>query len=373
MFNILFSFRSVIMLVLAALLTLYMYWFVKRLVKSFQVELTRSIKIICFIAAVVISLPVTNFFSTYAMVVLQFAVFSAVIDFLLCVYRLIIRKKEEGKLFVLVKKLHYRAVISLLLTVSLLIYGYINIQSVRETNYQVSSDDIESPLRILLISDLHMGMTQDEESFTQLCAQMQKTNPDLIVLTGDIFDESTLRSEMEAACSIFGTMTSTYGTYYIFGNHDTGSYRGSQEFGSKEIEEAMAQNNISVLQDEVMPLTKGLQIAGRRDTRDDTRIDISTVLKDVAPKDYVILLDHHPVEFEEAKAAGADLQLSGHTHGGQIWPTGFTNKYNYGLYEIGDFKAIVTSGIGGWGYQIRTGYYCEYVSIDVQPENNNGK
>ena len=81
----------------------------------------------------------------------------------------------------------------------------------------------------------------------------------------------------------------------------------------------------------------------------------------------MILADHQPVQIEENVRQGVDLQLSGHTHAGQFFPIGYMNTlfgtYNYGMFEIEESQAIVSSGMGGWGFPFRTQGICEYVEV----------
>ena len=104
-----------------------------------------------------------------------------------------------------------------------------------------------------------------------------------------------------------------------------------------------------------MELPGGYTLIGRQDVSVDGRTDVDTLLSQVPDKDFRLLLDHQPVDLQENAEAGIDLQLSGHTHAGQIWPMGFlsklvgVNEEYYGLHDIKDFKVIVSSGMAGWG------------------------
>ena len=93
-------------------------------------------------------------------------------------------------------------------------------------------------------------------------------------------------------------------------------------------------------------------------------------MQDIPSDAYVVLLDHQPVQSEENARQGVDLQLSGHTHAGQLIPIGYINALtgalNYGEYERGGCKVIVSSGMAGWGFPFRTQEKCEYVVIHLK-------
>ena len=110
---------------------------------------------------------------------------------------------------------------------------------------------------------------------------------------------------------------------------------------------------------------------GRRDASAPQRTDLEELTENIEPDKMRILLDHQPGDLKENEQAGIDLQISGHTHAGQIWPTGQLmelmgiNEINYGYRKMGNLQVIVSSGMAGWGYPIRTGGHCEYVMIQV--------
>ncbi len=352
--------------ILGLLIAYYMYCIIVRMVKVFKPELTKKNKYICIFLAVLFGVPAINMFSTYSMVVLHFVVITALIDLVLFIYNKLRKTKgEHGRVYKKFYKIYSLGIIAIVISIGFLVYGYININNIIETKYTIETDKLSDDIRILQISDLHMGTTMDASGLQDICDEMQEKSPDIIVLTGDLFDERTSKSDMEQTCKILGSMESKYGIYYIFGNHDGGSYGGSKEYEVSEIESNMKDNGIRVLKDEVVQATDEIYIAGRLDYSNKERAKTSEILEDVDKSKFILMLDHQPEGFEEGEAQGVDLQLSGHTHGGQIFPLGLFLTHNYGYFEEGDFSAIVSSGIGGWGYKIRTGHHCEYVVIDI--------
>lgn len=264
--------------------------------------------------------------------------------------------------------------VSIVATAVVFCYGYINIQDVRETVYSVRSQkNLVEPLRIVQISDLHMGTTMDVEALNEYCGRIGEREPDLVVLTGDIFDESTERSMMMRAVPALAGISARYGVYYVWGNHDPNRYRRDPNYSMDELRQTLLDNGIRVLEDEAVQVTPQLAVIGRYDVSNvSNRKGIDELLQGIDPASYIVLLDHRPIGLEENASAGVDLQLSGHTHAGQIWPTGQLsellgiNEKNYGMESFGNYHAIVSSGIAGWGYAIRTGGHSEYVIVDVQ-------
>ena len=104
--------------------------------------------------------------------------------------------------------------------------------------------------------------------------------------------------------------------------------------------------------------------------RHSSRLSSEKILKDADHSKYIIVADHQPIGVEENDEQGASLELSGHTHGGQIWPAGplseIAGVLNYGIYQKGSCKLIVSSGVAGWTYSLRTGKHCEYVIVDIK-------
>ncbi len=277
----------------------------------------------------------------------------------------------------------YRSgLLPLVITAFIMIYGTANMGNVVEKDYTIyTKKQIRSEgYTIVLVSDLHLGNSMDADKLKDVFVEIEQTQPDMIVLCGDIFDEQSKYTEMQKAAKIFGEAQSTYGTFYVYGNHDRASYRRNADFTPKQLEECFNSNGIQILTDDIYKINDEFTIIGREDARfagmlgeTGGRESISELIGGVDSEDFILVLDHQPVEFEANISAGVDLQLSGHTHGGQIWPVGLISdllgfgELNYGYKQIDDFQVIVSSGISGWGYPIRTGSQSEYVVVKVLP------
>lgn len=212
--------------------------------------------------------------------------------------------------------------------------------------------------------------------------RMEQEQPDLVVLGGDIVDETTLLREAEQAFRALAQIDSTFGTFYVYGNHDKGTYSKSCDFTQEELEQAIRDSGVRILEDETVILNDKLTITGRRDRsgavvgqtprKNPQELFADLQQSGASSEAFHILADHQPREMEENAAAGFDLMLSGHTHAGQMWPVGLVTELfdkktvNYGQKSFGNMELVVSSGIAGWGYPLRTGKHSEYTVITVR-------
>ncbi len=271
---------------------------------------------------------------------------------------------------------YYAGAVALCVTGVYLACGWYLANHVWRTGYELETDKQVEPLRIVQFADSHVGNTFDGEGFRELVEAMQAENPDIVVITGDFVDDDTMREDMEAACEALGTLKTTYGVYYVFGNHDKGyyapEYRG---YDGNGLIAALEKNHVRVLQDEVVPLGEHYYLIGRKDRsegqRGTPRASMEQLTAGLDPDRYSIVLDHQPSDFDAQAASGVDLVLCGHTHGGQLFPfhrmgqwTGIDDK-SYGLERREGTSFIVTSGISDWAIQFKTGCKSEYVVVDV--------
>ncbi len=272
------------------------------------------------------------------------------------------------------RRRYYAGAAALLLTALYLGYGWYQAHHVYVTRYTLGTQKaLSGPVRIVELADSHLGITLDGDSFSAQVDRIAAEHPDLVVITGDFVGDDTLAVDMHAACRALGRLHPTYGICFVFGNHDKGYYQ-YRDFDSAELRQALAEAGITVLEDESLPLDCGITVVGRQDRSTPGRMSAAQVLEGTDPADYRLMLDHQPNDYAAEAAAGPDLVLSGHTHGGHIWPAGLiglatgANDRTYGMEQRGDTVFLVTSGISGWAIPFKTGTFSEFVVIDLIPE-----
>ena len=227
-------------------------------------------------------------------------------------------------------------------------------------------------LRIAWLSDLHYPTSADAGALRQLVRRISDEQPDVIILGGDIVDEHTSAAQMEEAFDELGKLRSSLGIYYIYGNHDCARYADQPAYSEEQLERAIARQGIEILCDERVLLRDDVMLVGR-DDRTHAQGSRAAAEELMGDEDVChILLDHRPLQLAENAAAGYDLQLSGHTHDGQIFPIGTLcsllglNELEHGTLHADGFSAVVSSGAGTWGYPVRTQGISEYVVIDMK-------
>ena len=261
--------------------------------------------------------------------------------------------------------------VALVLAVLYLGIGCYNACHVTATRYSIQTDkDLQGQVRIVGIADAHLGVTLNGEKFAEVMERVQGEAPDIVVILGDFVDDDSTKENMLAACSALGRLRTTYGVYYIFGNHDNGYYR-YRNFSAAELREALSENHVTILEDEAVLLDGRISIVGRRDRSFRGRASAEQLTDALDHNIYTVILDHQPNDYDQEAASGADLVLSGHTHGGHIFPAGQiglmmgSNDSRYGVQIRGDTTFIVTSGISGWAIPIKTGTFSEYIVVDI--------
>lgn len=239
----------------------------------------------------------------------------------------------------------------LMLCFIILVYGSFDVQSIKIENITLKTKKLPPSVKdfkILQFSDIHFGPTLGAEMAKKLLKISRKTRPDLIVFTGDLMDKNIF--ERMSVISIMKMMDAPYGKYACLGNHEYIS-------GINDARKFIEQMNIVLLEDEMVSLKDVINLAGANDLSG-PRFQVplkaeNTYLQNKSNERYTILLKHRP-RIDTKSTPYFDLQLSGHTHQGQIFPFYFIVKiafpYISGLYQINDNTQLyVNRGTGFWG------------------------
>jgi len=361
------------LLLVATAISLYIYKLIKRAAAELKIDTERKRnRYILRAFSIILGIASVNMFSFSAVVILHFLLIAAVTELL----NLVIKK--ELKIW---KKVYAFSLIPFICTTVIMVFGYINLHNIQMTEYTVYTEKDIRPegYRIALIADVHYGVSVTGDEFLKKCEEINSQNVDMVILCGDIVDDSTTKKEMQEVFSALSTIESEFGTYYVYGNHDRQHYSRERRYSEKELINEIEKNDITILCDDVAELNDEFAIVGREDysaeqiSGKEKRKTVKKLLAEVDGNSFILTLDHQPKEYKENAKYGTDLLLSGHTHGGQIWPVNVIdnifkiNDANYGLVEIDkDFSAIVTSGLAGWNYPIKTSAPSEYVIINVK-------
>ena len=244
------------------------------------------------------------------------------------------------------------------------LYGVLNARWTRIRRIKVKLPDLPVSWRgrvAALVSDVHLGHVNGTGFLRRVVGRLTRLQPDVVFITGDLYDGTKVNAAELA--SPWKGISPPWGTYFITGNHE--------EFSDPaRYLEAVEQAGVRVLQDEKV-LVDGLQIVGVHFHESTNADRFRSVLKKagIVRQQASILLSHAPHALSIAAEAGISMQLSGHTHGGQIFPfTWFTRRifgaYTYGLQRFAGMLVYTTTGAGTWGPPMRVGTNPEIVLIE---------
>lgn len=349
-------------LVILVPIIIYFYFYIKRIFQFLNKDTSQtSVQIMMVIMSLVFVLPASNFFKFWAVVVLHLFAFSLLIDI---IHHFI----KKGN------RLYQSGIIPILCVCMILPYGYYRMRDVQKTHYTIyTQKQLSRDYRIAYLSDLHFPNTMNLQELKTYCQDISLNNIDFVILGGDIVDEKTSFEQMKLTFQTLSSIHNKLGIYYVFGNHDEASYLKNPSFTPLELRKTIKECGIHILEDEIVTLQDELTLIGRKNKQKE-RLSSKQLFDQVKQDRFLMLLDHQPVELKGNDQLKYDLQLSGHTHGGQMFPVGLMIDYlgfgemNYGYRKLNHLQVIVSSGIAGWGYPIRTVSCSEYVIIDMKSE-----
>ncbi|HTO15759.1 MAG TPA: metallophosphoesterase [Edaphocola sp.] len=252
--------------------------------------------------------------------------------------------------------------------VILLFIGNINYHKKRRVHFEIETSKLttnKDRLRIVGISDLHLGYTIGAKELTKWVQIINDENPDIVVIGGDLIDNNAEIIFEMGLDRILRNIHAPLGVYACLGNHEYIS--GKSE--SILFHEA---SNILVLKDTIYHVTENITLIGRDDLSNKNRKTLNAIINGVDKNQFKLLLDHQPSNLEEAEKEKIDLQFSGHTHNGQVFPFSliaesmFENPH--GMIRKGLTWVYVSSGLGIWGGKFRIGTQSEYAVFDLIPK-----
>lgn len=336
----------------------------KRLAPKYKKVLRKFVSV-CTVLIGVLFFAATLGYVNAAILVIHLMVFWLIAD--LAFY---IVKRLTGK-----RMIRLSSCVAVVISFVYLTVGFMLANNVWVTHYNVYTDKQIDDLRFVMFADSHVGTTFSGAEFAEYVKQMQSYDPDIMVIAGDYVDDDTSRKDMIDACKALGMLKTTYGVYYAFGNHDKGYYDNSgRGYTGDDLIAELTKNGVTVLTDKIEDLGD-FYVVGRNDKseieRGGGRADIGDLVDELDENKYSIVINHQPTDYDAESKANVDLVLSGHTHGGQMFPIGLIsdifglNDRVYGMEKRGGTSFIVTSGIADWAFKFKIGCVSEFVVIDI--------
>lgn len=259
--------------------------------------------------------------------------------------------------------------LAFLFALVLFLYGLIHSRTVVPVHYTVQAGKEDHIFRIVLLSDVHLGIYNGAKHIGKVVDAVNAAQPDLVVIAGDLFDGPHAQAyfDSKAAAAQLRRIQSRNGVVFAAGNHDPATT-------DPDFRSFLRACNISMLNDCGMILDP-LIVLGRNDAlsvcEPDHRRPLSLIASGYPHYRPLIVVDHNPLGIDEAAAYGADLVLCCHTHRGQMFPVTLFTQWAYGTkrfwgqHQFGQTHAIVSAGCGVFQLPIRLGTDNEVVSIDL--------
>jgi predicted MPP superfamily phosphohydrolase len=295
---------------------------------------------------------------TWMAMLFLFAVTLLLIDIITCFGLLMVRMVPSLRGLALI--------VGLLLALIAMVQG---LRAPVVSNYEVTLSGLPVDLDgivLVAISDLHLGTQIGPDWLSARVEQVMAEKPDIILLLGDIYEGHSSRPDQQILAAM-RRLSAPLGVWGILGNHEF--------YGGPEVIRALSEDSgLTVLRNSWQEISPGLVLAGLEGRRTDRRPDDGSELVERTlaglPEGGTILMSHKPWQVEMAAGFGVELMLSGHTHGGQIWPFGYLVKLFFpqlaGRYQIGGMTLLVGRGTGTWGPRMRLWTRGEILRIHLR-------
>jgi hypothetical protein len=259
----------------------------------------------------------------------------------------------------------WRLAVYLFVPAAVVAWGIYNFYHLRVKEYSIQVPRRSSSiarLKVVFAADFHLGERTAAGFMERFVNLVNAQKPDVVLIGGDVFEGDRRNEVSEERQAEFRRLRAAYGVFGVPGNHER--YGGNRT-------DFFAKAGIKLLQDEVVRVDEAFTLAGRKDGRsgNGNRMSIPELLSGTPDDLPVILLDHRPTDLENASRSIADIQLSGHTHHGQLFPANLVTQHQYeldwGYKKKRNTHIFVTSGVQLWGPPVRTVGSSEILVIDV--------
>ena len=257
----------------------------------------------------------------------------------------------------------------------LLTVGYIRATRPEIVEYDLSIKAGKGESRqidVVVVGDLHLGLVYGRSHLEHWVNCINRLYPDVVLMVGDVIDDNPQAVERKQLGELLQELEAPLGTYAVVGNHELmGDLPRSVDY--------LQLHGVEVLIDQSILLDSAFYLVGRMDRSVNRRKDyrglpakrmsLPQLCKNCSEAYPVFVMDHQPLELEEAELSGVDLQLSGHTHRGQLWPLNYLTEamfeHDHGLLRKGSSAIVVTSGLGTWGPPVRMGSRSEIILLHL--------
>lgn len=240
---------------------------------------------------------------------------------------------------------------------------------VKDYTININKSSFNDDLNIVMVSDIHLGYLIKNKRLSNMVKEINSLNPDIVIIAGDIIDSDIKPFLYNNMATEFSKLKSKYGVFASLGNHDL------MTKDENTIVDKLKENSVTILRDEAILINNSFYIIGRDDISinsfsENDRKDLSDITKDLDNTKALIVIDHNPKYINDSLEANIDLQLSGHTHKGQIAPGNLITRsmfeVDYGYLKKENLNVVVSCGYGSWGPPIRIGSRSEIVKIKLK-------
>lgn len=253
------------------------------------------------------------------------------------------------------------------LTLCLLVYGYVNYRNpqVRNISIPLEKNLSGDGLTAVAVSDIHLGYGTGVKALKRYVKMINEQDPDVVFIVGDLIDNSLEPVVSEPFAEVLNSIEAPMGIYMVPGNHEYIS--GIDDC----VQYLSSETSIRLLRDTVVSLPDGLYIIGRDDRSNRDRKSLEDLLAEVPQGSPMLVLDHQPYGLAQTDSLGVDVQISGHTHHGQVWPLNVLvdkiYEQGHGYRKWPHSHIYVSSGLSLWGPPFRIGTESDLGVIHIVP------